>query len=246
MGDTKSEEGGHDEFPPGECLASALVRVQEELTNPSFDSTNPHFKSKYVSLAKLRDHVTPVLTRNLISATQRLGFEVYGSQFYATCTTILMHASGQKMEYGPAAAPVDKNNPQAACSAYTYLRRYSLQAAVGLVGDEDDDGNAASLPPAAPPKPVVTAADSLTQPIVAAPVVDSELLSLAKKAKAAGMTPGIFTALLKACGGDLSKKDDQNAPFGLVPGGPMALHLAAELQKIIDLAKLQSIIDQKK
>lgn len=235
MGDTKSEEGGHDEFPPGECLASALVRVQEELTNPSFDSTNPHFKSKYVSLAKLRDHVTPVLTKHLVSATQRLGFEVRDGHLYATCTTILMHASGQKMEYGPAAAPVDKNNPQAACSAYTYLRRYSLQAAVGLVGDEDDDGNAASLPPAAPPKPVVTAADSLSQPITAP--VDSELLALAKKAGKAGMTKETFAGLLKVCGGDVAKKDDPNTPFGLVPGGPMAAQLRTALEQIINQKK---------
>jgi hypothetical protein len=42
-------------------------------------------------------------------------------------------------------------------------------------GEEPEDDNH-ERPSKAPPKPVVTAADSLSQPIVAAPVVDSELL----------------------------------------------------------------------
>jgi hypothetical protein len=41
---------------------------------------------------------------------------------------------------------VDLAKPQATGSAMTYARRYSLSAALGVVGDEDDDGNATNEP----------------------------------------------------------------------------------------------------
>jgi ERF superfamily len=42
--------------------------------------------------------------------------------------------------------PVDKNTPQAAGSAITYMRRYALVGFFTLIADNDDDGNAASIP----------------------------------------------------------------------------------------------------
>jgi hypothetical protein len=42
--------------------------------------------------------------------------------------------------------PVTKQDAQGYGSAMTYAKRYSLAAALGVVADEDDDGNAASHP----------------------------------------------------------------------------------------------------
>ena len=39
-----------------------------------------------------------------------------------------------------------KNDPQGMGSAMTYAKRYALQAIVGVAADDDDDGNAASVP----------------------------------------------------------------------------------------------------
>ena len=36
-------------------LAAALAKAQAELRNPVFDSQNPHFKSKFASLAQVRE-----------------------------------------------------------------------------------------------------------------------------------------------------------------------------------------------
>jgi len=112
-------------------------------------------------------------------------------------------------------------------------------------GEEPEDDNH-ERPSKAPPKSAVTAADSLSQPIptMAGPAtqhatvgVDSEMLALAKKAGKAGMTKETFAGLLKVCGGDVAKKDDKDAPFGLVPGGPMAAQLRAALEQIINQKK---------
>jgi 2-methylisocitrate lyase-like PEP mutase family enzyme len=47
------------------------------------------------------------------------------------------------MRIGPLVMPASKADAQGYGSAATYARRYSLLAAAGVVGEEDDDANAA-------------------------------------------------------------------------------------------------------
>ena len=122
-------------------LAVALVKAQGELKNPSFDSQNPHFKNKYASLATVRDTVTPVLAKHGLAVVQLLGRGEGG----ITCETVLLHSTGQWLSealYMPSA----KQDAQGFGSAITYARRYALMAICGVVGDEDDDGQAAVKP----------------------------------------------------------------------------------------------------
>lgn len=121
-------------------LSAALAKAQLEMSNPSFDSSNPHFRSKFASLAAVRNAVIPVMAKHGISVTQELTTTERG----VACLTVLHHASGQFMEFGPLEMPASKMDAQGFGSASTYAKRYSLQAVGGVVGDEDDDGNAAS------------------------------------------------------------------------------------------------------
>jgi hypothetical protein len=120
------------------ALASALAKAQAELKNPQFDSNNPHFKSKYASLAAVRDAVIPTLSKHGLSVSQWPIF-VDG---HAGCRSVLLHSSGEYMEE-TLLIPIDKQNAHGVGSATTYSRRFSLMAIAGVVGDEDDDGNAA-------------------------------------------------------------------------------------------------------
>jgi hypothetical protein len=128
-----------------EALASALAKAQAELKNPAFDSNNPHYKSKYASLASVRDTVTPILSKHGLSVSQFPVFE----DGMAGCETILLHESGQFMSER-LLIPVDKANAHGVGSCITYSRRFSLMAFAGVVGDEDDDGNAAVGDPKKP------------------------------------------------------------------------------------------------
>lgn len=125
-------------------IAKALAAAQAEMVNPGFDSQNPHFKSQFASLAAVRNAVVPVLAKHGISTSQDLRTVEGG----VACTTILTHASGQQMRFGPLEMPASKQDAQGFGSAATYARRYSLMAVCGVVGDVDDDGNqaAASAP----------------------------------------------------------------------------------------------------
>lgn len=133
------------------ALAAALAKAQAELKNPSFDKTNPHFKSKYATLAGVRDAVMPVLTKHGLSVTQLLGAHDSG----VSCTTMLMHSSGEWIA-SRLDMPVSKQDAQGFGSASTYARRYSLMAITGVVGDDDDDGNAATAAKPAPAKATIT------------------------------------------------------------------------------------------
>jgi hypothetical protein len=63
-----------------------------------------------------------------------------------------MHVSGQWVKSSILLNPV-KNDPQQMGSAITYMRRFSLMSALGIVGiNDDDDGASASGTEAPKPK----------------------------------------------------------------------------------------------
>ena len=122
-------------------IDTALAKAQAEMTNPAFDSNNPHFKSKYASLASVRNAIIPVFSKHGVACVQ----ELVHQDNKIGCATRLGHA-GQWIEFEPFFVPTGKNDAQGFGSASTYARRYSLQAVAGVSGDEDDDANAVSAP----------------------------------------------------------------------------------------------------
>jgi hypothetical protein len=120
-------------------IAAALAKAQCEMSNPGFDSTNPHFRNKYASLAAVRNATIPVLARHGVSVIQ----DVKTADNGVSCETILTHSSGQQMRLGPLVLPVSKADAQGYGSAITYARRYHLMAVAGVVGDADDDAEGA-------------------------------------------------------------------------------------------------------
>lgn len=164
-------------------LADALVRIHAKLKNPSFDSTNPHFRNKYVSLAGARDAIADIAASEGVVVIQDLVTDEHG----VGCKTILLHKSGQRHECGPLFLPAAKQDPQGFGSCATYARRYSLLAAFNLVGDDDDDANAGQDAHArhqSAPRPAPTRTTNRATPAgarsEAAPPPDSELVAQAK------------------------------------------------------------------
>jgi hypothetical protein len=131
-------------------IAAALAVAQGKIKSALKGNVNPHFKSKYADLAAVKEACGDALSANGIAVVQAHGFE--GERFILT--TRLIHKSGQWLESQYLIKPV-KDDPQGYASATTYARRISLSSMVGVVADEDDDGNAASQrgnyePPAKP------------------------------------------------------------------------------------------------
>lgn len=120
-------------------LEEALIAFQAELPRVELDATNPHFKSKYASLGSVTKAVMPKLTEH--------GFAFSVGSFVDNGLLVvdahLLHESGESRSLQ---FPITETNPQKIGSALSYARRYALSALTGVVADEDDDGNAASVP----------------------------------------------------------------------------------------------------
>ena len=127
------------------ALAAALNKVQGQLTPALFDANNPFFKSKYASLSSVFAACRDLLADNGLSVSQFPATPNPGFGPGAALTTLLMHESGEWLE-DTLFIPIEKATPQAYGSALTYARRYALSAIIGIVADEDDDGDRAQRP----------------------------------------------------------------------------------------------------
>ena len=124
-------------------LATALSKVQGQLTFAKKDSANPFFKSTYADLESVWDYCREALAKNGLAVIQMPGNFFEGRMWLITR---LVHTSGEWIEQ-EMSVPVTKPDAQGAGSALTYMRRYALAAFVGIV-QADDDGNAAVQPKA--------------------------------------------------------------------------------------------------
>ena len=126
-----------------ELVSAALVAMQAEAQHANFDSKNPHFKSKYASLAEIIDTTKGVLAKHGLAIVQMPAFrENIG---HVLCTRII-HSSGQWLEDEMRLNPI-KDDPQGLGSSLTYARRYSIPGICMIASEDDDDGNAASHKP---------------------------------------------------------------------------------------------------
>lgn len=120
-----------------EKIDIALAKAQSKISSAVRDSVNPHYKSKYADLASIWNACRSALTENGISVTQ---WPIHSEDGRLHLVTRLAHA-GEWMR-GTFSIPAAKQDAQSFGSAITYIKRFSLAAAVGIAPD-DDDGEAA-------------------------------------------------------------------------------------------------------
>ena len=129
------------------AIAKALADAQVEITSATMDAKNPHFGSRYATLASVMDAAKP-LAKHGIAVSQAA--EVDDGRVIVS--TILMHSSGEWISESISLKP-RQDDPQSVGSAITYGRRYLLASMAGIAADDDDDGNAATDPKRTAPKP---------------------------------------------------------------------------------------------
>lgn len=137
-------------------IAAALAKVQGEIKNPIKNQTNKGVQGapKYANLEDtLQEYVRPVLSKYDLAVYQSLKTDESGR--VGVCT-VLFHKSGEFIEsdyvYCDIKIPTNSNGKeiltqgQATGVNITYLRRYSLNAALGINGDKDTDGSYSDEP----------------------------------------------------------------------------------------------------
>ena len=125
-----------------EALAKALVAAQGELEPVPKTAVNPHFRSRFAPLDAIVKATQPVLAKHGLSVLQGGAVQSDTQPEYVTITTRIMHESGEWIESDLTMRP-SKNDPQGVGSCLTYASRYGYRM-VGVVTDEDDDGNSVS------------------------------------------------------------------------------------------------------
>ena len=184
-------------------LATALNKVQSEMTPVVKNASNPFFRSSYADLTAVWEHIRKPLTKEGLSVCQTTD--------NGNLITTLMHTSGEWISGSYSLVCAKQNDPMALGSSMSYARRYALAAIVGAVAEtEDDDGNTAS-DKRVTTKPTVTPVTVTTIAPVIAPVA-SDIISAAQVtrlqtiAREQGLTPPTMKAYLKTWGYDSSKQ----------------------------------------
>jgi hypothetical protein len=125
-------------------IAAALVQFQGEVSNPEKKGVNPHFKSKYAELDDIITTIRPALEKFGLAFIQN---PVHDESGKVGAYTLLLHKSGEYIQFDPVLIPLQKSTPHQVGAALTYAKRYSLGAALGIATEEDKDGNDAMPKP---------------------------------------------------------------------------------------------------
>lgn len=121
-------------------IATALAAAQAEFKAPPKKRTASYptksggkLEYSYADLADIIESVKPIMANHGLSVSQSPSQEGDVIILY----TRLMHKSGQWLE---GSMRVGGDNPQQVGSCITYFRRYSLSGILGIMAEEDDDG----------------------------------------------------------------------------------------------------------
>ena len=120
-------------------ISNRVYDAMGDMANPSLDGVNPHFKSRYVTLANTLAAVNPALRSHGLALVQRIEPTEAGTALI----TEVRSRDGETLEMSTVPITLG-SDPQKTASYITYMRRISILTAFCLVGDDDDDGNTAS------------------------------------------------------------------------------------------------------
>jgi hypothetical protein len=136
MTDTETTDTGTS------AIATALVKAQGSFPKVKRDKTvtvrsertGKSYTFSYAPLDTILEAVRKPLADNGLVVVQMLD--------EGNLVTMLLHTSGERI-FGSVVLP-GTNDIQGFGSAVTYLRRYAIQAMLGIAAEDDDDGNRAA------------------------------------------------------------------------------------------------------
>jgi hypothetical protein len=118
-------------------LFAALIKFQKNVKPIPKNKINPFYNSKYAELSTVIDVCQPALNDAGLAVVQTI--KILPESNDNVLVTLLCHESGETLEsniFLPKIADAQKLT-----GAITYLRRTSYLSILGLVADDDMDGN---------------------------------------------------------------------------------------------------------
>lgn len=120
-------------------LYLAILAVQQGAPFIDKSTDNPFFKSKYADLPAIWGAIKDLMGEHGLIVSHTM--EANGDDYIIT--RVIHAESGQYIE-SRSRIHLQKSTAQEYGSYITYMRRYAVSAMLGLVTDEDDDGNKAT------------------------------------------------------------------------------------------------------
>ena len=129
------------------------LKARAAIKNPPLDSVNPHFNNKFASLGATLDAVNAACREQGIVYQQTCGIlrPLDAGDATQVIVTRIVNEQGETLNLSTLYLPM-VDNPQQAGSDLTYRKRQVAQLDWGIVGEVDDDGEAAVAPKAKPAK----------------------------------------------------------------------------------------------
>lgn len=122
-----------------QLISKALVAALAEIENPPLAGRANY--GKYALLVDCLKVSRKALGPHGLALTQMVSTHAEGDKL----VTRIVHISGEYIQDDGTPLLCDnKSNPQKMGSAITYARRYGLCSILGIVGEQDDDGQAAT------------------------------------------------------------------------------------------------------
>ena len=118
-----------------ELYAAAWCDVKQ----PDLDGVNPHYRSRYATLAAVQGCIRKACAKHGIAYAQRVKPRDDG----VTVTSLIV-GGGEQVTLSVYPVQIAPNNPQASGSALTYAKRQLASIDWGICGDDDDDGQGAA------------------------------------------------------------------------------------------------------
>lgn len=127
----------------GAELWPALIKARKAMGPLVKSATNPHFRSKYADLGAIMDTIADPLLEHGLIIVQHAATIAEEARNVVEVRTRIIHESGEETHTeGSFTMAGGRDDIQAVGSIITYLRRYQLQALLGLAA-QDDDGEGA-------------------------------------------------------------------------------------------------------
>jgi len=132
-----------------QSISKALVAALADIENPPLAGRANY--GKYALLVDCLKVSRKALSPHGLALTQMVSTDAEGDKL----VTRIVHVSGEYIQDDGTPLLCDnKSNPQKMGSAITYARRYGLCSILGIVGEQDDDGQAATPASELPKKSV--------------------------------------------------------------------------------------------
>jgi hypothetical protein len=121
-------------------LMRALGKAQSEIPVLPMDGFNPYYSSRYTTLGKMLEVITPIIEKHGLVVAQH----AVGGEGEVGVETVVSYPDSAESMSSVIKVPISGNNlGQESGKTISYLRRYALGALFLIYSDEDIDANTA-------------------------------------------------------------------------------------------------------